>query len=398
MVEKKHVCQADGRSFKSAAALAQHRLDAHGSGRSGSTIQRTKPMRQQRVVGGAPLATTESVRGQQSDVARMSGVDRVFHGPVTSSMPSASVVCDLLITPGLFRRLSVVSRAYQKIRYLRLRFRVEPQVSTTTSGGYVVAFVRDPADDVRDINNLTSQQGSMTTKWWQSSSVTASVSGRDFYTSDSVEVREYSPGRLVVMVDGPATQAGSVTIFAEWSVTLSMATLETTTSLARDLTTLKDVWSQDGHVGLFGRNDDGSFDQGRVEDILGPDTRVGDYFKVEYPAIFPTETKGVYNSLTWLYAKTADDLIPCWGLRSEETWDKLTQNLRVLPKGSVVKKWVPPVAVAGEDQPPLSYAWPTTTAGSDVLQELCSLLCARMGSSSKTSEDSSKDYHESVAP
>lgn len=384
MVGKKYVCKADSRSFKTAAGLAQHQRDSHGSGQTRLTTQRVPKVRRQQPM--AIVATGETVRGAQSDAARMSGVDRIFHGPVILGMRSETVVCDLLITPGLFRRLAVVSKAYQKIRYLRLRFRVEPQVSTTTSGGYVVAFVADPSDDVTDINALTSQQGSVTTKWWQGSSVSCTSRDRAYYTSNSVEVREYSPGRLVVMVDGPATQAGSVTIFAEWSVELSGPSLET--SLSKDIVATADWWSRDGHIGLFSRANKGF--NGDVRSMIA-DFKVGDYYRVEADVVYPSPTKGQYNTLTWVYVKSVSDLIPCWGDRDEQDDTALTQTSFVLREGTVLRRYRE-TAVSGEAMPLSSYVLPTTTADSQNLYELCGKLLRLLSISSGRSVVSLDDY------
>lgn len=370
-MEKKLVCQADGRQFKTQAALAQHRKDAHGKGQKGPAKQRAPKVGRQ-TAGGAPVSSRESVRGVQTDLSRLAGLDRIFHGTISSRLSSGTIVCDLLITPGMFKRLAVVARAYQKIRYLRLNFRVEPQMSTATSGGYVVAFVRDPADNVRNIDILTSQQGSMTTKWWQSSTVPVPALKRDFYTSDSVEIREYSPGRLVLMVDGPATQIGSVTVFAEWSVELSQPSLEEPSTVSTNFVLVRDMYARSGHVGMFARMPDGSY-SGEIKDMI-TGAQVGDYFRPDRVAMYPSPTAGQFNGLSWLYVKTNDDLIPCYGLRSEQDTAGLSQTAFVLPSGTVLEKYVPPSTLGEETRPSSSDLLKTTADFSPMLEALSRFL------------------------
>lgn len=383
-MEKKCVCPVDGRRFKTPAMLAQHKRDAHGSGQFQASPRRQAPVRRQPMVG---TALAEAVRGRQSDSAAMSGVDRVFHGTISADKRSGSVVCDLLVTPGLFKRLAVVARAYQKVRYLSLRFRIEPQVSTTTSGGYVAAFIRDPTDDVKDIDVLTSQQGSMTTKWWQSSVIPAQIPQRDFFTSDSVEVREYSPGRLLMMVDGAATQAGSVTIFAEWSVRLSLAGLEKPGTVSKDIVALDDWWTQAGHIGLFTRKN-GRFGDGSVKTMIS-DFTVGDYFAVEADCVYQGPSKDL-NALTWVYVKGANDLIPCWGERIDRDETALPHSKRVVRAGTILRRYKYPTAVGEGQGPPSSVLQTTTVASADPCDRLVQLLRQVISLSEKSETFSEK--------
>lgn len=128
----------------------------------------------------------------------------------------------------------------------------------------MAAFVRDPADipplGAEDLLNwVTSQKGSITTKWWTASTISVPVSDRSYYTSASQEVREYSPGRIIVVVDGVASTSGPLTIFADWSVTLSHASLERPNAPARPevVTVLRNLYTKEGNTYLwsYGPND-----------------------------------------------------------------------------------------------------------------------------------------------
>lgn len=186
----------------------------------------------------APVAVGSLIRSQATEMIRLSGVDRVYNGTLYTTLRPQTLLFESLITAGSFRRLATVAKAYQRIRFTQLRFSVEPQMPTSTAGGYVAAFVRDAADELHDIDSVTATQGSVTTKWWQGSTVSAPLPKRLLYTSTSKEVREYSPGKLVVWNDGPPTQNGSLTVFCHWSVELSEAGLETPAAVVVDVTAL----------------------------------------------------------------------------------------------------------------------------------------------------------------
>lgn len=394
-MEKKLVCQADGRRFKSKAALAQHRADAHGSAPKASTSQRNQSVRRQETAAaqGAVVSTVSTVRSSASDSARMSGIDRIFHGSVELNLREGVTAVSTLIGPSVFKRLALVARAYQRIRYLRLRFRMEPQMSTSTSGGYVIAFIRDPADIVGDISSLTAQQGSVTTKWWQSSVVNVAPPNRLFYTSESVEVREYSPGRLVLMVDGPATQVGSYTIFAEWTVELSSPALEQVRQVEPSYTVAYNWFTRVGEAGLWMKVGVSSW-VCEAQKLL-PGCRTGGSYKLPFPITIPSSASNG-RIAHWVYVKDANRINPCYsGIVDQDDALQSVENL-FLTQGTILKDdSPPPPQVSGEERAPSSSDCPTTTAGLGQLLELCSQLLMRASESQTASSRRSMDCSQS---
>lgn len=288
MPDKSVKC-ACGKAFKTNAAMQQHKRDG------GCTI---KPKPQRKAARAAnrqqrDAAVSKAVRVTESgtDSASVSGVDRLHHVADVRVFAHSSVVLDALVDASSFARLTRVAGAYQKVRYRQLRFRVVPMMSTAVGGGYVVAFVRDPMDQIPSepltrLNWLTSQRGSVTTKWWQSSEVVVPLSDRDYYTSTSQEVREYSPGRLVLAVDGKATASGSLTVFVDWAVTLRHASLESTLQSGRPdhVVVQRNLFTKDGNTYVWSYDPDKDDTRGSPDpEFMFSDWQVGDLFLLPSP-------------------------------------------------------------------------------------------------------------------
>nr|QIJ56915.1 hypothetical protein [Scaphoideus titanus sobemo-like virus 2] len=281
-----------GRSFATKAAMQQHKRDGC---RGGQRRPAPKSTQRQSSVVGAPVSQAVEVRETSSDSASVSGVDRLEHIDDISKYEHGVVVIDDLINASSFARLSKIAGAYQKVRYRKLAFRVVPMVSTSVGGGYVVAFVRDPADvpptKQSDLLNwITSQSGSVTTKWWESTRIQVPTTDRVYYTSTSQEVREYSPGRLVLAVDGKATAPGPVTIFVDWSVTLTHASLESTVVAGRPDHTvlLRNIWTKDQNQYAWSYDPTKSGDSGSPNpELMFSDWQVGDLYLL--PSAFTLE-------------------------------------------------------------------------------------------------------------
>lgn len=259
------------------------------------------------------LAQPMVVRNRTTDRATMSGTDRVAHVEKISGYTHSSFIIDKPINPAMFGRLTQVAEAFQKIQYLSLIFRIVPYVPATSSGGYVVSVIRDPVDTgPRGRNSetilawLSSQQGSVSSKIWQSSTVQVAIPGV-YFTSPGVEVREYCPGRLIVAIDGQSSQSGQLTVFAEWRVTLMHAALEPPVALTTSKQTLLPLYTRSGHVGLFGK-------QGStwIEDITKQidGCEQGDVFELTYPYPF-SDANGSLRVARWLRASSSTDLLFC---------------------------------------------------------------------------------------
>lgn len=313
-----------------------------------------------------------SVRSANSDVAHMSGVDRIYSGAIGPTWPTGTVCVDAFVSPGIFKRLALVARAYQRIRYVRLRFRVEPQMSTATSGGYIVGFVRDPADKVTTLDGLTAQQGSVTTKWWQSAVIDATPPQRLFYTSDSAEVREYCPGRLVLIVDGVATQTGSFTIFCEWKVELTSASLEEPKDVSVVTTTKKNLYIVTGKTGLWG-DKAGTIDH--VDQLLSGAV-VGHSYKLPYPVTIPS-TSNNGRVAHWLKVNAANATLPCYESVSDTDGGVQTVDNLFLPAGTPLED-ATPTPVQGEELAPSSSVFQTTMAESPEQSNRSVELCKEL--------------------
>lgn len=225
---------------------------------------------------GAAVSTTQRTRVVSSESATLSGTDILATVSDVSTFSTGSLLVSELVTAGSMPRLRTVARAFQKVRFNKLIFRVEPQISTGTSGGYVAAFVRDPADKPPSKEGLSSfllaQHGAVTTKWWESSVVNSGVKNTQYYTSESAEIREFSPGSFMLAATGVATQKGNLVVYVEWSVTLSQAAFENERQVAEEPQLLMDTWMQYTMQGIFGKKPDGGFVSDTVSIISHPNS------------------------------------------------------------------------------------------------------------------------------
>lgn len=177
----------------------------------------------------APVAKASAPTVQADSKLRQSGMDRLVHVDSIQKFAAGETVADIRVEPNQLSRLSHFASIFQRIKYLKLRFEVRSQVSTSASGGYVAAFIRDSSENAISLNGLIAQAGSQTLNWWQSADVTIPSSPDLFYTTldwANGDWRMVSPGRFVVICDGKATVEGSLSINIHWSVELSEASLE----------------------------------------------------------------------------------------------------------------------------------------------------------------------------
>jgi hypothetical protein len=294
--------------------MSEHMAAKHAAQQPPAKSKKTKPKQPQNQASvGNSLPSL--VKQQGSDVASLSGVDRLFHVPDVKDYQDGKLVCDILIEPSAFDRLDVVASAFQRIVYKSLRFKVVTQINTLTSGGYVCAFVRDPSDvmDNGSLNRLTSMRGSVTTKWYQSAIISAN-SPTSYFTSSGVEIREFSPGRFVLMADGAATQSGSLTIFVEWAVQLSGPSIERVAD--KTYVTNVDWWNRKGHTGIFYKV--GATFADDVATLL-PGAKEGDIFRL--PSAIATVDGEAYRRFWYVKVKTKDELIPL-----EDNGDEFAAN------------------------------------------------------------------------
>lgn len=197
---------------------------------------------------------------------RCAGSDRFFHIENIAKLKSQTIPISAVLSAQSVPRLEKISEAFQRIKYVNLKFRVVPCVSTATSGGYVCAFIADVADHVPNtdfgLSKLTSQGGAQTKKWWETATVPAALSGDLLYTSFSPQdPRLSSPGKFVLGVDGVASQDGSLTVYLDWEVVLSVPSLEGTEAEEPKNPSLSiSLWTKGGSKGLYALQTPGKYD------------------------------------------------------------------------------------------------------------------------------------------
>lgn len=311
---KSHKCASCGRVFKTAQGLADHRRVCRGAQPS----PRREKKRQRgrgRPQASAPVSQPGTVfQDTGSDFAVMSGVDRIFHLGDISKAGEGQLIYQSLIDASSMKRLQAVTLAWQRMSWEQLEFRVVPQVSTATSGGYVVSFVADADEDVSTLRGesllvwASAQRSSVTNKWWQNSVLRPQIPRKDFYTSPGPEKREYSPGQLVLVSDGKASQPGSLTVYAHWKVRLHSGSIEAFKPQQDVIVTRVDIWVRRDHAGVWYKKPDGSF----ADDVKGmiQGLKVGQSVRMPYPADFWVESVGPF-AIHWMLVKTANDVMPC---------------------------------------------------------------------------------------
>nr|UNZ11829.1 putative capsid protein [Yeltsovka tombus-like_virus] len=174
----------------------------------------------------APVNIASNIRSRQPrSIAQQSATDRLFTTTLRSQAERGTVIYDQAITPSLLPRLRQQAGVFQKICWHSLTFEVQTQTPTTTGGGYVVAFAVDPLLEVGSgqvaLNAITTMQGAQTSKTWQSVVFSAPVTKNPLFVATGADLRLYSPGRLIVVVDGPPNVDVPITIIAKWTVSLS---------------------------------------------------------------------------------------------------------------------------------------------------------------------------------
>lgn len=377
-MDKKFVCSVDRRSFATKQALDQHRQASHGAPRVNGQkkAKRSNPPPQRAAAVGlgdmaqALVAQPQRVVGESgTDMARVSGTDRLLHVEDVKGSSSGQLLLDFLVMPSGFKRLQKVAGAFQRIVYERLEFQVEPQITSSASGGYVVGFVSDPDDHVVNLDQLTATRGSVTTKWWQASSVRANFPSRMFYTSLGAEMREFSPGRFVLMVDGRSTQSGSLTVFCKWSVRLSGAILEAPPT--KETTILNPTWIRNGHQGVWAKvaasvSTDGWSD--KVKHILGDGVKAGASYRLQTPVPLVKANDQTFALHHWLYVKDENSVFLSVNGPTDFYEASYTTDNLVIDAGTTVFA-APTKQLSGEREEPSSLGSETMTAGQSELSE-----------------------------
>lgn len=190
----------------------------------------------------APINLGMSSRNtQQQRSLRKSGCDYIGVVEFKEGTADGTPLFEYLIEPSLMPQLSRVGSSFQKVHWNRLTFEISSHMPTTASGGYIMAFRPDPADIV-PVNALEAKQWAVATpnsqknSIWQSAKLSVVAQGglnpagalsqRQLFTSPSADVREYSPGRFVVITDGAINAEGSISLSIHWDCTFHVESFE----------------------------------------------------------------------------------------------------------------------------------------------------------------------------
>lgn len=196
---------------------------------------------------GAFVNTRKTVNNntQTRTIHEETGTDQLFHVADVSKLKRGDTICEAMVEPPMMPRMKLVGSMYQMIKYVTMTFDIVSQSPTSQTGGYVVAFVKDANDEyvnedgTKDIPRLIANDRSRVVKAWESTSFTIK-DDRWFYTSPGTSERLYSPGKLIVVMDGAATQPGSFTITCKWKIQLKNPTMEAPNTMVPSLI-FKDV-------------------------------------------------------------------------------------------------------------------------------------------------------------
>jgi len=179
----------------------------------------------------ASVNTASRIRATQPRQLNLfSNTDRLIHTVVPAGTVRGTVIYDQVITPSITSRLRTQASLFQKIQYVKLRFEVQTQTATATSGGYVVAFLHDPQMEVGTgetaLRNLTAIQGTQTSKMWQSTDINIATTSQQYFTLNGNDIRLFSPGRFIVLSDGVPGNDVAITIQFHWTVKLTRPALQ----------------------------------------------------------------------------------------------------------------------------------------------------------------------------
>lgn len=219
-------CNECKRIFKSKMALEQHKRSCAKDNKRPRRRRRSRRVRNARVSGRGPDINPSRSRTAPGGRITVTGEDRLglYSVPRTSA-----TFLNIPIVTGASQRLSSISKAYQRIKWDQVVVTVTPQCPLTVAGGYVAGFIMDPDDGAVTAQELTSAQGSVTRKWFESCNIRMPPKTDLLYTSSSEELRFSSPGNFWIISEGNPSQDIYVVVTVSWRVTLSIPTVEHST-------------------------------------------------------------------------------------------------------------------------------------------------------------------------
>lgn len=152
---------------------------------------------------------------------------RIAHATLQSGYPDGHNVFDQNVNVGVFPRLARIGSAYQRYRFTRMEFDIQPMCPATAGGGYIAAFLKDPLDSDTSFDALQGSHGAVMAKWWEHKTIHVPNPGKDLlWTSLGENARLYSPGKLVLTTVGSNDALVNISVLCRWEVELSVPSLE----------------------------------------------------------------------------------------------------------------------------------------------------------------------------
>lgn len=323
----------------------------------------------------------------QQDAVIISGTDRIFTSDFTAeNLRAGTKISEVIVDNGISARLKTMSRAFEKMRWLSLQFRVAAKGGSTTSGGYIAAFIPDPLDEGIRYEQLLSHRGAVSGKWWETMQVGAVLSPVDLFTSSSGgDLRLHSPGKLVIYSDGaPSGSNTPLTVDVMWRVELKAPGFETEAEVATEYELLIDAWTVASANNLVPVKN-GTAADGDAKSLLGPNAIDGLVLKLPWPIVVYTSS----STEPAFYLKVADGRVGMWNdaeSTNEVKW--LGTTTMVLPRGTqltVFRDAAPKLAaVSRAATTPLSSSVESQERLCGVFLELLQLLRIRSQPSDET--------------
>jgi len=325
-----------GKTVSSSPAQVTIKMPARRAVRSGRQNRRGGNLTSFAYQTNAPVSTSAAFRhNNSSGSARICGTDEMAYASATNYTRGQIIINEVLDVNTL-PRLEQIGHGFQRVRWHRLKFTVTPYNSTTAGGGYVAAFVKDasdvPPEDGSVINWVLAQEGSVTAKWWESSTVAATVPQQLLYTSESVEARSYSPGRFVVVAIAPSTSVGGVSVICDYEVSFSEPALESVKSTVAPITAAVTIITRSDHQGFWGDLANGDYTD--KPSVMFPGIVLGRLYKLPY--VVNAIIGSSYYGFQYVEATNGDTLLPREIKSGSNVTDDFTATRPVLESGTVL--------------------------------------------------------------
>lgn len=214
----------------------------------------------------APVSTPVSISPKNAASVTLFGTDRLFHVPDISGYAAGDVAIDFSVNTASFKRMRHMAEAYQRVHFEKLVFRVVSMCPTSVTGGFAAAFVSDPTDVLGggndSLDRVVAQNGSKVTKAWEDCRIVARLGPDLLYTSDPPlgDQRLSSPGRFWLVMESKVNQKVPLTIYCDWKVTFSVASLEGTEKSGGVLVVQAPFYTRASNVGLWWKDGPGGDD------------------------------------------------------------------------------------------------------------------------------------------